>query len=497
MEVAYDATAHKTMAARYATSFTAFARLQRLEAERLNLQTQLCEFAAVRLQRWYRSLYWRRWILPQQLLRVRVLLYSCMTIQSAWRQALQWRRYDRPSQKAATEWRGSESHSIISPTIVSTTAKLQHRISEHGRGHNAVIDVRTSLNPEFAKLAALWIGYKVRRAFASRNVQGKIQLRHDLYLLISDVEGRSHTCPKSPLPQRLAPWVDVLYSGLARLQGEVLSELDVLISGEQSLWSSPRCGMTWRGWSRDLVRLPTLGFNPVCNEPSLLATTAYQICTPPESPETNTAEEKLTIETSAAVLFDEWLQEHPSASSAGTHLTTPSPPVSSTSDSPRIQKKTYVPPSAQDWTKVKPRVRCWSSQHSAPSNSRQTAINQVQAPPQNLRPSLSAPGFYDVRRRSNESLANDDSECGSLASALDNFKGATSSCSDPNSPFYDTDSCTSNPSPFMLKVAAAAGCGGDNPEAAWEWPTLSGHTSDAISGFSRVRPGDIGSDPED
>jgi len=483
-----------------------------LEAESVNLHSQLRHFAAVRLQRWYRGLYWRRWILPQQLLRMRVLLYSCMTIQAAWRQTLQRWHHSHQNGNIFIGCSESESQSPMRPMHVSGDARLQSRCTEYVGVRNAVGEPGVAQPPldsePLGKLVALWSGYKVRRAFASRNVQGKIQLRHDLYLLISDVEGRSHACPKSPMPQRLAPWVDVLYSGLSRLQNEVFSEVDVLISGEQSLWSNPRCSVIWRGWTRDLMRLPSLGFQQhcspsLCSEHSLLATTAYQMCTPPLSPETITPEGKLAIETCAPVLFDEWLREQPSASSAcspNTQLTTPSPSLSLTSESPRIHKKTYMPPSAQDWKKVKPRVHCWSSQHYVTSNTRHNTNNHHQGSSQGLRPSSSAPGFFDVRQRSNDSLAHYDSDGGSVASPPDDWKAtiATSSCSDPHSPYYNTDTCSSNPSPFMLKVAAVAGCGVDNCDSAWEWPILSGPVaSEASTGFSRVRPGDMGSDPDD
>mmetsp|Transcript_114421 Transcript_114421/g.201901 ORF Transcript_114421/g.201901 Transcript_114421/m.201901 type:complete len:621 (-) Transcript_114421:41-1903(-) len=313
--------------AQYVASFTAAARHQRLQAELASLQAHLKEVAAARLQRWYRRWYWRVHLLPQQLLRVNILLYSCLTIQRAWRSVLTRRLplnygVHRQRQQLEVSLQSPESSPVPQVLeVVHANDELpggssscgahgaEGRMWQHHRSVNdsvdaalgfssepyagalAVdlaldVDLSTSLGPGGARAAAVWRGCRVRRALASRNLQGKIQLRHDLYLLISDVESRGQLRPNGPLPARLAPWVDVLYSGLARLQGEVLQEFNAVLDGHARMWGAARCPLIWRGWPRDLLRVPhSLPAGTGCSqsfsdEPSLLASTTYQVCSP-------------------------------------------------------------------------------------------------------------------------------------------------------------------------------------------------------------------------
>merc|ERR1739838_170057 len=101
-----------------------------------------------------------------------------------------------------------------------------------------------------------------------------------------------------------------------------------------------------------------------------------------------------------------------------------------------MRQKVYMQSPAQDWKKVKPRVRCWSAQPCATSGA-QTACTHHRRPSLDLRVSSSAPGFFDVREKSNDLLKRYDSNGGSLASTRDYFtdQAAISSCSDPHRPY--------------------------------------------------------------
>ncbi|CAE7790798.1 Chsy3 [Symbiodinium sp. CCMP2592] len=83
-----------------------------------------------------------------------------------------------------------------------------------------------------SRAAALWQGCKLRRAFATRAVQAKMQLRRDLYWLIVDVESR-HPPKVQMQDPHVGPWLDVLYAGLSKLQSEALAELAAALHGRR------------------------------------------------------------------------------------------------------------------------------------------------------------------------------------------------------------------------------------------------------------------------
>lgn len=499
-------------------------RLQRLEAERKELQTQLRTLAVLRLQRWYWALHWRTSILPRQLLSMRMLLCSCITIQRAWRTALAWRSASQcraawslqltQSDQALELLRAQDERAAVlsnaaskptSPTgfiegldgtleylgvssIPASASTASMRNESNPRTHESHRQTPTHQAEDVAQMPvqqfsplntkalscamAFWRGYRVRRALGSRVVQGKVQLRHDLYLLISDVEGRGKLSSNAHMPQRLAPWVDVLYSGLARLQNEVLSELHGLFRGDASLCSSQRCPLVWRGWSRDLLRLPQLVLDvprlrnqsSPCSEPSLLASTAYQAITPPGSP--RSLEEFLRT---GPVQYEDWLQSSSSCADSGQQMLAPwgctvvTPPTASQLDpmplsgsqagstSPNSQDSEQSGPShcsgakllpPQDWKKTKPRVRCWASPQCK-------------------------------RTRSDQQL------------------GEAPAC-----PVASSHQVVSESSPRWnrRKNASAHQSNGGN----WAWPTPDAMLSstDSSGAFTRVRPGNLGSEPE-
>lgn len=518
-------------ATQYARGFTAAARLQGLEAEREKLHTQLRELALLRLQRWYRALYWRTFTLPRQLLSMRILLYSCIAIQGAWRNVLAWRRASRcrtsrslrpthTNQALEQLHPQEESGAVLSdvaskPTSpvgfvesldgtleylgVSSIPASASKASMHSESdlrthtphwqtpaHHAEEVVQVPVQ-QFApwttkalnRAMAFWRGYRVRRALGSRVLQGKVQLRHDLYLLISDVEGRGQLSSNAPMPQRLAPWIDVLYSGLARLQNEVLSELHGLLCGNAPIWNSHRCPLVWRGWLRDLLRLPRLVLDvprlrsetSPCSEPSLLASTAYQAITPPGSPRSLEGLLK-----TGPVQYEDWLQ----GSSCGPHSgqqvlgqwgcmvatpptaaqldpwslsgsqagsISPNSPGSEHSGPPHRSATKLLPP--QDWTKTKSRVRCWASPQCKSTRSAEQLGEAPASPAGTMRQGVKE-GSPRWNRR---------------------------------------------------KAAGAHRGNGGNPAeegVQWSWPTPDAMPSftDSSGAFARVRPGDSGSDPE-
>lgn len=413
--------------AHYMASFTAAARQQRLQAELASLHAQLREVAAVRLQRWFQRWYWRTHLLPQQLLRVNLLLYSCMTIQRAWRSVLTRRhslkrdgqeqrqqqstsslssdssplprvsqapRFTEdfagldihasesaaeslttsPERSPADMMYGSvwESHLLHEPrTSASTTADVPSARNQEdivaAAGQRFILDVRLgmSLGDRGLRAAAVWRGYRVRRALACRTLQGKIQLRHDLYLLISDVESRGRLKPNGSLPQRLAPWVDVLYAGLARLQGEVLKEFTALQEGRVRMWGSARVSLIWRGWPRDLLRVPNSEKSErsspqsFINESSLLASATYQACSPHIQ-----EQEELDAETFDSTDMQRWRR---AGSASPTRTSSPvldqSPGSSSSApSSPQgTQWRTPHHRRASQQAHVRPRVDCWAT----------------------------------------------------------------------------------------------------------------------------------------
>lgn len=614
----------KEVATHYAADFSAAARLQKLEMERSNLSAELQELAALRLQRWYRAVCWRVAILPQQLLKMRILLYSCIAIQRVWRSSL-----------LRTKPRRSEEHvAALQAQLCPST--IRHKLSpkpDDGHIAPAILELgdegieppskfiegadgtlqylgvscqslspREAVVPEIQAFspvavgslsyaAAVWKGYKVRRALGSRVLQGKVQLRHDLYLLISDVEGRGKLSREEPMPQRLAPWVDVLYSGLGRLQGEVLSELHALLRGNTQLWGSPRCPLVWRGWSRDLLRLPRLmldlrvtsaakrEFSPsMCSEPSLLACTAYQAITPPGSPQQErrpsvaSLESRPRVHAPVTVQYEEWLlagnsEPDPTHTSHGpwgcevttpptasqvelvassgcspadTALTTPTPPHSSSpSGTPRGFRNNSKLPPPPDWTNVRPRVRCWASPAKSarlsPSarSTRQLGAhtpNAAGAVRQAIRSGLhmdasgiSTTSHFSVvghRGESQPSPAQSSLHVSELQfeERAERLHAAVCGMDGLSVPLpvagYPHERVESFPRWSRRKGAAGGtkqGSSDFKEDCAWAWPSdisawpdsltipLDAATSadeEGSSLFSRVRPGDLGSDPE-
>lgn len=67
-------------------------------------------------------------------------------------------------------------------------------------------------------------------------------------MLIVDAEIGGHS----------GPWVDNLYAGLSRLQKEVSQEVEAAIQGQSQVWGTPRARFVWRGWPRNLLRMPGL-----------------------------------------------------------------------------------------------------------------------------------------------------------------------------------------------------------------------------------------------
>jgi len=156
------------------------------------------------------------------------------------------------------------------------------------------------LGPSGPRAAAVWRGYRVRRAFARHELQANLKLRHDLFLLISDTEQKARSCRGRDL-KRTSSWIEVLYTELARLQGEVLRELADVLKSKVPFFGGGCSPISWRGWFQDLRRMPGLA-NVQCEgstlpeeamlpeestlpeESSLFACTTLQLCSPPTSP---------------------------------------------------------------------------------------------------------------------------------------------------------------------------------------------------------------------
>lgn len=296
------------------------AQLQQIEAEFEVVNRRLRDLSALRLQTWFRKSRWLRSTLPRQLLRVRLLVHSCIVIQSCWRAASA--RWGQSSLAFSTSFSPKmscsfESESLCMAFVISTPRSVpldkvendadtaqsyDHAISSStGDGFEPMsldrrpawgllhVHLGCSLGLAGARAAALWRGYYVRRAISCRSLQMKIKLRHDLYLLISDVERRQKWQGSGQPPQRLGPWVDVLYTGLGRLQHEVLEGFEAVLFGRTPLWGGARLPVVWLGWPCDLSRLPRLAvkareLSVDGSEPSLIAATMLQTCSPPRSP---------------------------------------------------------------------------------------------------------------------------------------------------------------------------------------------------------------------
>lgn len=342
----------------------------------VRLQHKLRDLSARRLQRWWKARRWRSCTLPQQLTRARLLISSCLLIQ---------RKY-----KA---WRKNSCQVVTSADRLGAdiTPAPSRQVSDHGTRSpsgnsckNAVVSndrllctpsprARDDpLSPGEKRALALWKGCKLRRALACRGVQTKLHLRREHYLLICDVEARRHgSSRREQGSQHVAPWVDVLYTGLGKLQQEVLSELSDVLRGRAQLWGSPRLPLVWRGWPKDLMRLKGLALevageevsrdvSPLGTEPSLLASTTLQVYSTPSSPYLGVGEMDAVAAGSS---------RHSSRSpgskpdkAAGSLAGTISGLDALDSLPSHHSRRSTSPSQTKDWSQVKPRVRCWETQ---------------------------------------------------------------------------------------------------------------------------------------
>lgn len=176
--------------------------------------------------------------LNAQLRKARVLRCSCERIQRAWRSR-------RKVPKAKT---------VQAVQVPEPETRKAGKDSERSAIDAVLAEfaVYTGAEPQ-SRAAALWQGCKLRRALATRAVQAKLQLRRDLYWLIVDVESR-HPPKVQVQDPHVGPWLDVLYAGLSKLQSEALAELAAALHGRRLPLGRP----TFRGWPKDLRRLPRL-----------------------------------------------------------------------------------------------------------------------------------------------------------------------------------------------------------------------------------------------
>eukprot|EP00405_Crypthecodinium_cohnii_P052699 CAMPEP_0206593806 /NCGR_PEP_ID=MMETSP0325_2-20121206/41917_1 /ASSEMBLY_ACC=CAM_ASM_000347 /TAXON_ID=2866 /ORGANISM="Crypthecodinium cohnii, Strain Seligo" /LENGTH=301 /DNA_ID=CAMNT_0054103985 /DNA_START=332 /DNA_END=1238 /DNA_ORIENTATION=+ len=161
------------------------------------------------------------------------------------------------------------SNSNNNNNFVSTAPSLARRLSKREERPD---EGNECLGPGTEQARALLMGCKVRRAIASKSVQNKLRLRHDLYLLITDAEQE-----KSEVSYRAA-WVESLYASLAKAQAECLAELNIclngplLVSGFQN-----RSKSAWRGWTKNLERM--IGYRKLSQTPperSLVGSTSLR-----------------------------------------------------------------------------------------------------------------------------------------------------------------------------------------------------------------------------
>jgi len=421
------------------------ARTERLKLEIQAIQAEHRMLAVLRLQRWIRQMCWRRKVLPTQFLRVRLLLDSCAVIQRAWRRAV-FHRHCRSNSHVCVcverpEVVKSSEHQMSTEVAERSSSTSSHNHLSGGPPTTLKLHTRSE-----ARVVAWWRGCRVRRALGSRSIQAKLQLRHDLYLLISDVEARHAAVNDAQAScQRLAPWVDVLYTGLGRLQCEVLQEMADMLEGRAPLWGAPRCRLGWRGWPRDLHRVAvrcqqglSRDQSLLPSETSLLAFTTMQNCSPPTSP--NFQDTYGSIKSIEQSLLGD-CQQHEGAATNGDLLqcgekqllelststadnsdgahepasskfraTAGAAASSSVSDPLRTEglvsgaepaqaaegrtlQRQLRPPSplqTQDWSHVRPRVRCWDTvqqssrkhngMHEQRPSSRDEAENGMQPP---------------------------------------------------------------------------------------------------------------------
>eukprot|EP00928_Gymnodinium_smaydae_P078559 TRINITY_DN6265_c0_g1_i1.p1 TRINITY_DN6265_c0_g1~~TRINITY_DN6265_c0_g1_i1.p1 ORF type:complete len:530 (-),score=73.34 TRINITY_DN6265_c0_g1_i1:66-1655(-) len=240
----------------------------------VDFPTWRCELAATRLQRWSRASRWRRRVLPYQLLRARVLLHSCLAIQRWWRNVAATASCWPPNSARVVSTAGAAVGDVGTWPAGGGELEPQRRRPSNGD----VEDPRSAssassssvrepaaaeeASPGCRRLAALWRGWRVRRALASRAVQQKLRMRHELYQLILDAEGPS-TGTQDRRDAR-DPWMSSLYSEVERLRDEVLREFEsALVARVATGGGTPHAArssatLAWRGWPRDLQRYPQL-----------------------------------------------------------------------------------------------------------------------------------------------------------------------------------------------------------------------------------------------
>eukprot|EP00927_Polykrikos_kofoidii_P042649 TRINITY_DN36687_c0_g1_i1.p1 TRINITY_DN36687_c0_g1~~TRINITY_DN36687_c0_g1_i1.p1 ORF type:complete len:739 (+),score=87.40 TRINITY_DN36687_c0_g1_i1:94-2217(+) len=441
------------LAKRYAVNFTAVARLRRLRNELMAVRSAHEELAAKRVQRWFRIVRWRTRTLPLQLIRARVLLRSCRVIQHAWRKAFNAAAVETTHNASATApcWNVglSDSEDEIDADIADSAASISsfrdgtvnkgnavgfydascktesgaagvrtvglgqspsrtdanisagvNSESPHALSGSRHESPRVVIDPRLVRAAACWRGSRVRRALAAKTVQTKVQLWHDLYQLISDVEWQRDD---SGLPdQRAVPWLDVLYSSLGRLQQEVLQEFWLALLDGRGMLSlaGPSSGargyVIWKGWHRDLQRLPWLmveGFvgtyadreQDFSNDPfadaelSLINSTVLQTCSMPVISEAAKPRQLARAATEAGTVL------HKDGGASGCK--------------PR--------PCTSSWSQVRPRVRCWDTPSSQLSNVHSVAtdvgkslplLRRNASPSRRSRPGLGVGGEHQVSK---------------------------------------------------------------------------------------------------
>jgi len=230
-----------------AAVFTVAAHQQRLTVA--ECVARLRELSVIRLQRWIRRSIWRKRTLPRQLHRAHLLLLSCKCIQICWRshRNSKGRRSTTPLQSVSSFMQHHQAEPVPCEEEKCTEEERQGTATRDDGGFDF---------PCGQRLLAAWRGHRIRRALASRSTQTKLQLRHDVYLLITDVEAKGYL---RNAPTRHHAWVDTLYVSLSRLQHEVLQEFRSNIKGLQR---GIRSSYRWHGWPNDLLRMPGLRLRP-------------------------------------------------------------------------------------------------------------------------------------------------------------------------------------------------------------------------------------------
>lgn len=355
-------------------------RIPEMKEEVARLKHKLRDLSARRLQRWWKATRWRSQILPRQLMKARLLISNCCIIQRRYRvwikrrcqvvyfaeklgsgpTPLPWQYSERGTRKPMDK--PCNNVDASNDNLLLQACEFSPRTSDH------------PLSLGEKRALAFWKGCKLRRALACRGVQTKLHLRREHYLLICDVEARRHSSRREQDPQHVAPWVDVLYTGLGKLQQEVLAELADVLEGRAPLWGSPKLPLFWRGWPKDLMRLNGLALerageevsrdlSPLGTEPSLLASTTLQVYSTPSSPYLGVRD----VDAAAAGISRRSSRSPGSKpdKATGSFVGT----ISGADDFDLLPsqptRRSTSPPQTMDWSQVKPRVRCWETQPGA------------------------------------------------------------------------------------------------------------------------------------